>query len=255
MAGKVSATSATAIDDPVRVWEGILKIADKDRLGSGDQLPSVRTLAQRLAVKPTLVRDALLQAQARGAVRIVARVGAFLATTSTTARTMTRSLDDAAQAALDRVMIEESHNVLHLLDARRVIEVELIGRAAERRRLEDLLAARQALEALMKLPLDAPRADYVAPDIEFHKQLALLAGNTLLAAMQQTLLELLRPYLLNVPPMAEHRTVADRSHAAIYAAVVAGDAPRARAEMQAHLSLAYDSLLRDLQQPPALRAD
>jgi len=235
------------------VWQGILQVVERERLASGDKLPSVRDLAERLGVKPTLVRDALLRAQARGAVRIEPRVGAFMATTSPAARALTHSLDAASAAALEGAILGESHNLLHLLDARRVIEVELVGRAAERRRPEDLLPVRRALETLLDLPVDAPRAEHVAPDIVFHTELAKVAGNKLLAAIQATLMELLRPYLLDVPPTAEHRMTADRSHAAIYTAVVDGDAERARNEMRAHLSLAYDSLLRDLQRPPLVR--
>jgi GntR family transcriptional repressor for pyruvate dehydrogenase complex len=235
------------------VWQAILRVVETEGLASGDKLPSVRDLAERLAVKPTLVRDALLQAQARGAVRIEPRVGAFMATTSPAARALTDSLDAAASAALESTIVGQSNNLLHLLDARRVIEVELAGRAAERRRPEDLLPVRQALEALLALPVDAPRAEHVGPDIVFHTELAKVAGNALLAGIQATLMELLRPYLLDVPPSREHRMTADRSHAAIYTAVVDGDAERARSEMRAHLSLAYDSLLRDLQRPPQVR--
>lgn len=232
------------------VWLGVLRIAEQDKLAAGDQLPSVRTLAERLGVKGTQVRDALLQAQARGAIRIVPRVGAFLETTSSEARALTGSLDVAAHAALAGVMARESHNVLQLLDARRLIEVELVGRAAERRRLEELVPARQALEGLMRLSLEARRDEYVALDLEFHCELAKLSGNPILAGMQATLMQLLRPHLLAVPPTEQHRISADRSHAAIYSAVVDGDADRARREMREHLSLAYDSLLRDLQQAP-----
>lgn len=232
------------------VWLGVLQVAEQDKLAAGDQLPSVRNLAERLGVKATQVRDALLQAQARGAVRIVPRVGAFLETTSSEARALTGSLDVAAHASLAALLAHESHNVLQLLDARRLIEVELVGRTAERRRLEELVPARRALEALMRLPLDAPRAEYVAVDLEFHSELAKLSGNALLAGIQATLMQLLRPHLLAVPPTVQQRSNADRSHAAIYSAVVDGDADRARREMREHLSLAYDSLLRDLQQPP-----
>jgi GntR family transcriptional regulator, transcriptional repressor for pyruvate dehydrogenase complex len=235
------------------VWQGILRVVEREQLLAGDKLPSVRDLARRLKVKPTLVRDALLQAQARGAVRIEPRVGAFMVTTSPAARALTDSLDAAASAALESTIVGRPHNLLHLLDARRVIEVELAGQAAERRRPEDLLPVRHALESLLALPVDAPRAEHVAPDIVFHTELAKVGGNALLAGIQATLMELLRPYLLDVPPSAEHRTTADRSHAAIYTAVVDGDAERARNEMRAHLSLAYDSLLRDLQRPPQVR--
>jgi hypothetical protein len=38
---------------------------------------------------------------------------------------------------------------------------ELVGRAAQRRRIEDLLPARRALESIFRLPIDAPRSEYV----------------------------------------------------------------------------------------------
>ena len=242
--------SLPAARDAGEIWLGILYIAEQEQLAAGDRLPSVRTLAELLGVKSTQVRDALLQAQARGAVRIVPRVGAFLETTSTEARVLTLSPDEAARAALTVAMQQESHNLLQLLDARRLIEVELVGRAADRRRIEELLPARSALEQLMRLPLDAPRESYVTLDIEFHNELAKLSGNSLLADIQSALMHLLAPSLLAVPPTEQHRSSADRSHAMIYSAVADGDAPRARHEMREHLSLAYDSLLRDLQHPP-----
>jgi len=242
--------ASAALAESGDVWLGVLRIAEQDQLAVGDQLPSVRNLAERLGVKATQVRDALLHAQARGVVRIVPRVGAFLETTSSEARALTGSLDAAAHASLAGLLAHESHNVLQLLDARRLIEVELVGRAAERRRLEELVPARRALEGLTRLSLEVPRTEHVAFDLEFHSELAKLSGNPILAGIQATLMQLLRPHLLAVPPTAQHRTCADRSHAAIYAAVVDGDADRARREMREHLSLAYDSLLRDLQRPP-----
>ena len=59
------------------------------------------------------------------------------------------------------------------------------------------------------------------------------------------------PYLNQVPVSKQRRSRTDRSHIVIYEALVAGDADRARKEMHAHLSLAYDSLLHDIQQPPS----
>ncbi len=141
-------------------------------------------------------------------------------------------------------------NVLQLLDARRVIEMELVGRAAEWRRIEDLLPSRRALEAIFQLPTDASRSQYVERDIRFHVAIGRLAGNDLLARMQETLMELLRPYLTEVPSSLERRSTADRSHAGVYSALVEGDMERARREMLEHLNLAYDSLLGELRQLP-----
>ena len=63
-------------------------------------------------------------------------------------------------------------------------------------------------------------------------------------------MELLRPYLAEVPSSLERRSTADRSHAAVYTALVEGSSERARREMLDHLNLAYDSLLGELRQLP-----
>lgn len=74
----------------------------------------------------------------------------------------------------------------------------------------------------------------------------------MLCGLQQSLLEQLVPHLNEVPPSLERRSITNRSHVAIYEALVAGDVDRIRQEMREHLSLAYDGLLESLQQPPAL---
>lgn len=231
----------------VNVWEGIWSVVRDRGLARGDQLPSIRELAEALDVKQTAVRDALLKAESQGLVTIKPRAGAFLQGGAPTTPSSDGPLPDVFRTAL----LREEHNVLHLLDARRLIEIELVGRAAERRRLEDLFPARRLLDSLLALPPDASRAEHVEIDIRFHVEIARLAGNSALFAVQTTLMELLRPYLNGVPRDLQRRALTDRSHIAIYESLVVGDAQKARAEMSAHLSLAYDGLLRDLQEPPA----
>lgn len=227
-----------------------MRCAEQDQTSPGEQLPSVRELAERLHVKPTVVRDALLHAQARGAIRIVPRVGAFLQTTAIAARSLTAGISDAIPLALQSALATGTTNVLHLLDARRLIEVELVGRAAERRRLEDLLPVRRALESLLKLAPTQDRSEYVERDIRFHVAIAKLSGNDVLAGIQSTLMELLRPHLLEIPRSSERQALTDQSHTTIYAALVDGDVEGARREMQSHLSLAYDSMLGELRRLP-----
>lgn len=222
----------------------LLDLIQEQGLNVGDQLPSIRELAVSLGVKPTVVRDALLQAQTMGLVRILPRSGAFLQSLSYA------PLVDALASTLKPALMQEDHNLFHLLDARRLLEVELAGRAADRRRLEDLLPLRQALEAMARIPQTQRRKEYVENDVRFHVEVARLAGNAVLLMMQQSLLDLLRPHLVRLPWTPERRLRTDRSHAAIYAALVAGDSGKARAEMGEHLSMAYDSLLKYVQDPP-----
>lgn len=234
------------------VLDSIWAVVHERGLKVGDQLPSIRELADTLDIKRSAVRDALLKAESLGMVRVMPRAGAFVKTLVPGAAEATPLFEASISQVFQQALAPDEHNLFHLLDARRLVEVELAGRAAEHRRLEDLLPARRALEALLHLPLDAPRAEYVDCDIRFHVEIARPSGNQVLFAVQRTLMEMLRPHLVDVPQDLQRRTTTDRSHIAIYEALVAGDAHRARSEMRDHLSLAYDSMLRDLQQVPPL---
>ncbi len=247
-------TSTATLNRPATddLLPAVLELIRERGLKVGDQLPSIRELADLLAVKPTAVRDALLRAQALGLVRVLPRAGAFLRSSLLGPAKRVPTAPEALAGALLPGSPQETPNLFHLLDARRLVEVELAGRAAERRRLEDLLPVRHALDAMANIPVDERhRGDYVGHDIRFHVEISRLAGNAVLANFQQALLEMLRPHLVALPWDAERQQRTDRSHAAIYAALVAGDPAAARAEMLDHLSMAYNSLLQDIQTPPA----
>lgn len=240
------------VEESADVIDLIWGVAQERGLQAGEQLPSIRELADRLRVKPTAVRDALMQAQSKGYVKVLPRAGAFLQPSAPVARMSKAAPDRISNDLLKGALKPDEHNLFHLLDARRVIEMELVGRAASGRRLEDLLPVRCALDAMLRLPEGADRAEHVNLDIRFHLEIARLGGNQALFAMQQMLLELLRSHLIDVPSQLQRRRLADRSHIAIYEALVAGDAAKSRSEMYEHLSLAYDGLLRDLQEVPEL---
>lgn len=240
--------------DPPSIWDAIWSIVNERGLQVGDQLPSIRELADRLEVKQTAIRDALLKAESLGLVKILPRSGAFLRAKRPTTAKAALPVDSALSDALQATLTQDEHNLFHLLDARRLIEIELAGRAAERRRLEDLLPVRRALEAMLQLTPANARSEYVDLDVRFHIEIARLSGNFVLFGVQRTLMELLRPHLNEVPRDLQRKAITDRSHMAIYEALVAGDADKARNEMREHLSLAYDSMLKDIQMLPVTPA-
>lgn len=246
------ATSDKANPTPTTVLGSIWSVVQEQGLRVGDQLPSIRQLAERFEVKPTAVRDALLKAESMGFVKVLPRAGAFLKANVPTPHANGSAPEGSLPEILHSALNGDEHNPFHLLDARRLIEIELAGRAADRRRLEDLLPLRRVLEGLLSLSPDAPRSDYVAGDIRFHIEIARVSGNLVLLAVQRTLMELLRPHLNEVPRSLQRRSITDRSHIAIYEALVAGDADKARNQMRDHLSLAYDGMLRAIQEPPAV---
>jgi GntR family transcriptional repressor for pyruvate dehydrogenase complex len=234
----------------VQVWDRVVDRAETLKLRPGDQLPSVRELAEHLGLNPSAVRAAVLRAQAKGAVRVVPRVGVYLETATATARFSVDETIAGVESTLRADLARETVNVLHVLEARRVVEVELIGLAAERRRVDDLLPARQLLDEMLQLPSEVSRPEFIAVDFRFHAELARLAGNGVLAAMQRTLTNLLASHFSGVPNRLDRYLDTERLHIAIYAAVAAGDAPLARQAMHEHLSNVYQYLQSFVQRPP-----
>jgi DNA-binding FadR family transcriptional regulator len=207
----------------------------------GDRLPSIRELAAQLKVGTNVVRYGMIQAQTMGLVRIHPRSGAFV-----------QSLDfaplvSALESTLTTALAQKDHNLFHLIDVRELLEVQGAGQAAQRRRLEDLLPVRQALEAMQ---VAADRHGYVAADIRFHLAIAEVAGNPVLLTMLRVLLGLLRPCFEKVLLVGKTRSKSDASHQRIYRALLEGAADKAQAAMREHLSLARTILLDEISSSP-----
>jgi len=238
----------------VEAWRRVVDRAEALHLQSGDQLPSVRELATHLGLTPNAVRSAILLAQSKGAVRVVPRVGVYFETAPVNARFTVDETIRGVETTLRSNLSREPVNVLHALEARRVIEVELIGLAAERRRLDDLLPARRLLDAMLQMPIETSRQEYVALDFRFHAELARLAGNDVLASMQRTLTDVLAGHFAEAPGSLDRRIDSERLHIAIYSAVVEGNAAEARQAMHEHLSNVYQYLIGFVQSPPEPQA-
>jgi len=226
-----------------RTVRKLIELIQTDGLTVGDRLPSIRTLSGRLGVNTSVIRDAIVQAQAIGLIRIHPRSGAFV-----------QSPDYASVVALlsdtlPAVLMKHDHNLIYLLDARRALEMESVAQAALRHRLEELLPLRSALERMLNNSGREAVAEYVRADIDFHVGIAHAAGNPVMTLLVESLLNCLRPYLLGLPWSEERRLHTEQSHAALYEAILKRNAEAAHFAMEEHLSLARDKLLLDVQNP------
>ena len=231
-----------------RLVRDLVRQIRAEGLTVGDRLPSIRSLAARMGLGVSTVRDAMLQAQTLGLVKIHPRSGAFV-------QSLTYApLVDALSDTLESSLLQADRNLFHLLKARQLIERELASQAAQRRRSEDLLPLRQSLEVMSAAIVADDCLEFIEADVHFHLTIAAIAGNSVLLTTLRTMLSLLRPYLMSLPWTAERQARTDRSHAEIYEALVAGDAAQARARIDAHLGLAYTSLLAYVRNPPRAKA-
>ncbi len=233
------------------VTRALIRSIQADGLGVGDKLPSIRALAERFAVNPSLVRDALMQVQTMGLIRIVSRSGAFVQALDYS------PLVGALTETLDHAVMQADSSLFHLLDARQLIEEECVSAAARRGRVEDLLPVRDALEETLKtaeaLEVHATteeRLVHYHADIGFHLAIAKLAGNPVLTAMLRSILGLLEPHLVRLPGGEKRKEATRQAHLEVYEALLSGDVEEARRRMNQHVGMAREVLLEELRSLP-----
>lgn len=239
------ATSATESHGLV---DQLGRFIEEQSLKPGDRLPSIRDLADQFGVKAGLVRDALLDAQGRGMVKVLPRAGAFVKAPANASQPLTSA--ERLGERLRNLLATQNQNLFHLLDARETLECALISQAARKCETEDLFSLRDILEQMACIPTNKRGEDYVRLDIEFHLEIARLSGNAVMSAMLCVVMEELASHLKELRWSAKRHSETDKSHARLYSALVAGDAEKAQKEIRAHLQQAYHSLLEQVRQPP-----
>ncbi|MEO2015758.1 MAG: FCD domain-containing protein [Fuerstiella sp.] len=233
---------------------GLLRdlIANND-LGPGDRLPPIRELAVQFGVKAGTVRDALLAAQGKGLVKVLPRVGAIVQA----AEDVERSRSVAVNVGHDfaELVGQQDQNLFHVLETREALELTMVGRATQRRELSELFRLRQILTEMAAIPLEVESSEYAELDVEFHLEIGRLSGNTVITSLLRILLHEVRPHLGRIRWSDNRRAQANESHARIYSALAAGDVEQAQNEMRDHIRTAYNSLLDEMRQPPAMNGE
>ncbi len=189
----------------------------------GDALPSEGELAKMLGVSRTVLREAMKHLQAQGLVLM-----------SQGKRPRIRPADSqAAVESLDLLLQRTKGALRHLVEARRPLECEIAGLAAERVRPEQIEAAAREVDALR----DATDLDaQIEADVRFHRLLAEATGNPVFLTLLDTVAGLLRESRRRT--LGKHGMgVAVDHHREILEAVRRRDPAAARAAMARHLDV------------------
>jgi GntR family transcriptional repressor for pyruvate dehydrogenase complex len=211
---------------PILTYEAVLaeikrRIAHGE-LRPGDRLPSVRQLAQELAVGTSSVREALRVLAATDVVRIEHGRGVFV----------NAQLPSIAELHA-RFTYPDVSSVLHLMEARRIVEPELAALAAERASPRQLTQLHD-LARRMERKFRAGR-DWIDADLSFHRTLADASANPVIAGMLRGVEDLL---LDSRRETMRDRAVSERAcyYHKLIATAVAERRPRlARALMREHM--------------------
>ena len=144
-------------------------------LGPGDRLPREADLAVRLGLSRSSLREAV---RALSLVRILdVRQGDGTYVTSLEPSLLL----DALSFVVD---LHQDRSVLELLEARRVLEAEAAGLAAQRITEEQLNELRRVLAAM---PACNSVEEFVENDIGFHRTIATASGNAVIAKLLDSL--------------------------------------------------------------------
>ncbi|NML30190.1 FadR/GntR family transcriptional regulator [Paraburkholderia antibiotica] len=215
---------ARALSDTVA--QQLLKQIDKGTFVRGGKLPTETVLAQQFGVSRTVIREALSRLKNEGVVEPRQGSGVFVA-----AHGAIRPL------RIDYAEAVERGSVVQILALRRAIEAEVAAEAATRRSETDLTAIDAALARIDAAVADGENG--VAEDVAFHRAIAAATGNPYFLKT----LTFLNQYL-EAGTVVTRRNEARREdfsrqvrdeHAAIAAAIRAGDPVAARQAAQTHL--------------------
>jgi GntR family transcriptional repressor for pyruvate dehydrogenase complex len=232
--GKI--VTAAATDDKTSAIRQIIEHIRVRGFQVGDRLPSLRELSQELNINRNAVRDAMIEAQTKGLVKVQPRSGVYL-----------QSLDlgsfvDALSDTLETGLQQSDPNLMSLLEARCVIEMATVETAIARQRREDLHALREAIEELKHNLADRERR--TAADEKFHLIIAEMAGNSVLTIMLRAVLALLRPFRDQQMLTLEDQKETVRQHERLYRYIVDGKIAAAKEEVRDQIMAYQETLLQ-----------
>lgn len=201
----------------------VVELIRRERLEPGDRLPSVQELARRFSVAGPTMRESLRRLQAIGIIDIRHGSGIYLKR-----RTHPIVLPNphASQLSLK--------TVLDLLDARLLIEPQLAYLAAGR--------VTEAALRNLKETLTAAAANLAGEDrllgslnMDFHRQVAALSGNSVLAEVINSLTAVYEEEQLVVMRLYGNRERDHRQHLEIFEAIAGRDRELSKRRMHDHL--------------------
>lgn len=211
----------------------ILTIVREQGLVAGDAMPNAKMLAERFQVATPTIREALRRLEATGSVELRHGSGVYVG------------------ANVSRMLLPNPHagavsddQVLQLIDARLLIEPSLAAMAADRGH------SPEALEP-MRLAALPPGHEHRPPrPPQFHRELANLAGNVVLAEVIDSLLSLRSWEQKQIRRLYDDRDHDLAQHREILDAVASRQPDRARDLTRRHLEDIRDVVSQRLQDAP-----
>jgi len=205
------------------VAEHLIAMIGNRRLRPGEPLPTEKELATRFRVGRSSVREALRMLESKGLIRSLGK-GSFV---------VAPSLNPLSESLLLLFTLREA-TMRELFEVRKLLEVQTVALAAERRTRADLKRMEQAIRE-MDEGIGSPHR-YIAADLQFHLAIAEATKNRIVARLMHAIRGLLQRALFTIYDIPGSPQRSLEQHRQIFAAIERKDAAEARVRMVEHLS-------------------
>jgi DNA-binding FadR family transcriptional regulator len=240
-----SAVTAETLTE--RITREIIASIIRGHYGPGDFLPTADELSKQMGVSRSVVREATKAVTILEMIRSRRGRG----TEVLPFENWNEFAPEVIEARRDLQTVDEF--LVHLLELRRIIEVEAAAVAATRAGEEDVAAMRSLVGSMADVGDDTTA--YARLDVRFHDAILAATGNrplrSLLRSIEPALLTA-RTVSLNTKRAGIRRSIEE--HVAIFEAIADRSASRARRAMSTHLSWTANISLDETTTSPQGRA-
>ena len=212
------------------VSDQIKRLISDGALMPGDRLPAERDLATQLGVSRPSLREALIRLEADGYIETSGRGG--FTVVDVTAPIISKPLAE--------LLLQNPRTSADILELRQGLESIATVYAAERATAADLKKIRNAFEELKTCSLSDDRTNLPELDAAFHLAIADATHNVALAHVIHGIHTLIREGMRQYHRLIDYDDAKERQlltqHQAIFDAVMARDAQKARKAAERHLT-------------------
>ncbi len=191
---------------------------------SGERIPAERELCQKLNVGRASLREALKALEIMGMIETRLGDGTYVCKRS----------EFFSRPLLWAITSSSEAEAQELVEARRLIEVELAGMAAERITAEGLQQLETQLNIMEKSKGDS--SAFAQADMNFHIAIGQAAHNSILINALHLIRNLLQQWISSSLSVKGVSQKALDQHRKIFSAIAKKDSATARAAMQTHLN-------------------
>lgn len=220
-----------------KVYEEVAKQIERlilAKLKPGDKLPSERELAETLQVSRSSIRDAIRGLELMGLVEPRQGAGTIVREPASEAS------PNPFASALER----RRELVGELLDFRKMLEPPLAARAASHATPEEISEMEEILQRQEQKQIRGEAA--IAEDAEFHYNIALASGNSVVLKVLDILMDLLRDTRERSLQVEGRAQKSLAGHRRILAAIKRRDAEAAKSAMRRHIEDVEEIVLNKL---------